>query len=144
MKSNAIICAIAAASLGFSALSFAQDNGRRGEREDRPQFQQQADRHDPRDQRRNERRAGPRDQVSYDQPNERRNDRRDFYNARSPEFRRGGHLQSEYRDRQYVVSDYRMHHLSAPPRGQQWVQVGADYVLIAVATGLIAQIILSH
>lgn len=29
-------------------------------------------------------------------------------------------------------------------RGHQWVQVGADYVLIAIATGVIAQIILNQ
>ena len=49
----------------------------------------------------------------------------------------------EYRNRQYVVVNHRSHRLSAPPRGHQWVQVGADYVLIAVATGLIAHIVLN-
>ena len=47
------------------------------------------------------------------------------------------------RDR-YVINNYRAYHLSAPPRGHQWVQVGADYALIAIATGLIASIVLSH
>ncbi|MDB6002643.1 MAG: hypothetical protein JWP52_4342 [Rhizobacter sp.] len=59
-------------------------------------------------------------------------------------FRRGGRLPTEYRSRQYVVNDWRNHHLSAPPRGYQWVQTGADYVLAAIATGLIAQVLLSH
>ena len=34
--------------------------------------------------------------------------------------------------------------LSAPPRGYQWVQSGSDYILIAIATGIIAQLLLSH
>jgi Ni/Co efflux regulator RcnB len=43
-----------------------------------------------------------------------------------------------------VVSDWRGHHLTAPPRGHQWVQVGGDYVLVAVTTGIIAQLLLNH
>lgn len=59
-------------------------------------------------------------------------------------FRKGGRLPSEYRSKQYVVNDWRSHRLSAPPRGYQWVQTGGDYVLVAVATGLIAQILLNQ
>jgi Ni/Co efflux regulator RcnB len=35
-----------------------------------------------------------------------------------------------------VVDDWRGHHQSAPPRGYHWVQTGADYVLVAVATAI--------
>ena len=59
-------------------------------------------------------------------------------------FYRGGRLPQEYRSRQYVVDDWRGHHLNAPPRGYQWVQTGGDYVLVAIATGIIAQILLSQ
>ncbi len=37
--------------------------------------------------------------------------------------------------------DYREHHLRAPPRGYEWREVDGNYVLAAVATGLIASII---
>ncbi|MGI4847337.1 MAG: RcnB family protein [Janthinobacterium lividum] len=60
------------------------------------------------------------------------------------DFRKGGRLPSEYRNRQYVVNDWRGHRLNAPPRGYQWVQAGGDYVLAAIATGVIAQIILNN
>ncbi len=50
-------------------------------------------------------------------------------------------MPSEYRGRNYVVDDYRQHRLNAPPRGYRWVGVGGDFVLAAVATGIIAQII---
>jgi Ni/Co efflux regulator RcnB len=60
------------------------------------------------------------------------------------DLRRGGRLPSQYRNRQYVVNDWRNHHLSAPPRGYQWVQTGGDYVLVAAATGLIASILLNQ
>jgi Ni/Co efflux regulator RcnB len=78
------------------------------------------------------------DQGRYDQAREGR--------GAGPEqnFRRGGRLPPEYRGRQYVVDDWRGHHLSAPPRGYQWVQTGGDYVLIAIATGIIAQLLLGN
>jgi Ni/Co efflux regulator RcnB len=40
--------------------------------------------------------------------------------------------------------DYRQHHLRQPPRGYEWRQSNGQYVLAAVATGLIASIILSN
>jgi Ni/Co efflux regulator RcnB len=60
------------------------------------------------------------------------------------DLQKGARLPSEYRNRQYVVDDWRGHRLSAPPRGYHWVQTGGDYVLAAVATGLIAQILLGN
>ncbi len=59
-------------------------------------------------------------------------------------YYKGGYVSREYRQRQYVVNDWHGHHLHAPPRGYHWVQTGPDYVLIAISTGLIAQIILSN
>jgi len=59
-------------------------------------------------------------------------------------FYRGGRLPPEYRSRQYVVDDWRAHHLSPPPRGYHWVQAGSDYVLAAIATGVIASILLNQ
>lgn len=57
---------------------------------------------------------------------------------------RGDRLPGRYRTHQYVVDNYRAHHLSAPPRGHHWVQVGADYVLVAAATGLIVNAVMGH
>lgn len=59
-------------------------------------------------------------------------------------FRQGGRLPPEYRGRQYVVDDWRGHHLSAPPRGYHWVQNGGDYLLVAITTGIIMQLLLSN
>ncbi len=60
------------------------------------------------------------------------------------DMRRGSRLSSDYRSQQYVVNDWRGHRLSAPPRGQHWVQTGNDYVLVAIATGIIAQVLLNN
>jgi Ni/Co efflux regulator RcnB len=53
---------------------------------------------------------------------------------------KGQRLPSEYRTRGHYV-DYRRHHLRAPPRGYQWVQVDNRYMMVALTTGLIASII---
>ena len=79
-----------------------------------------------------------------DQREERWNNRRAYYNARGPEFRRGGYIPREYRNPTYFINDYRPYRLPPPPRNHQWVQVGADYVLIAIATGIIANIVLNQ
>ena len=147
IKSNTLICAIALASMGLSSLSFAHGNDRRNAHQSRPHVQQHGPHHRPQViphhharpvviDNRHVNRFGHRDL--------RRNDRGYYYNARGPEFRRGRYIPREYRNRQYVVNDYRAYRLAPPPRGQQWVQVGSDYVLVAIATGLIANIILNH
>ena len=57
---------------------------------------------------------------------------------------RGSRLPPEYRTRQYIVNDWRGHRLSAPPPGYYWVQSGTDYLLVAIATGVIAQLLLNN
>ncbi len=76
----------------------------------------------------------------------RRSERQDHYvyGARGPEWHRGGHIPLQYRSHQYVVNDWRAHRLDAPPRGYEWVQVGGDYVMVAIATGVIAQLLISQ
>lgn len=167
MKSTALISAIVATTIGLSSLpAFAQNDGRRDNARGEVLQQQrqdnrverrddrQDDRYERRDDRRDdryERRADRRDDR-YDRRYDRREARRDFrqdqrryhYNARGPEFRRGAYIPREYRHPQYAVVNHRAHRLAAPPRGQQWVQVGGDYVLVAIATGIIASIILAR
>lgn len=144
MKSGKIICAVAAAAMSFSSLSFAQPNNvERGDY--RSGYQQQG-----RDGRDGDRRDGQR--WNNDRRGDRNFDRGDYrhgradqyyYNARGPEWRRGGYIPHQYRGSQYVVNDWRGHRLHAPPRGYHWVQVGSDYVLVAIATGIITQLLLN-
>jgi Ni/Co efflux regulator RcnB len=138
MKSKNIVCLIAAASMGIGSVSLAQgyDRHDNNDRRDDQRHEQRWDnnRHD-------QRAMGNREARGHD-----RWDRQDsyYYGARGPEWRRGGRLPAQYRDHQYVVDNWRAHHLSAPPRGYHWVQVGNDYVLAAIATGLIAQLLLNN
>jgi len=126
MKSKPVISALAVLSMAFTGAALAQPNGYTGG----PQYQGQN--------RGNDARQGPQYRNG--------NDRGHGDRGAGPEhnFYRGGRLPNEYRNHQYVVDDWRNHHLSAPPRGYQWVQTGGDYVLVAIATGIIAQILLGQ
>ena len=101
-------------------------------------------RHDNRgyDSHASDQRSHDRNGRSYYQPNEWRHDGRGA--GPSHNWYRGGHLPAEYRSRYYVVDDWRSHRLYAPPRGYQWVQAGGDYVLVAIATGIITAILLNQ
>lgn len=101
-------------------------------------------------------------QKSYDRRDNDRHDRNDFkrgsyevnghryerasgpswkaprgYQARS--WQRGQRLPTDYR--KVVVRDSRNYHLNAPPRGYEYVRVGNDVILTAVATGIISAVI---
>ncbi len=54
---------------------------------------------------------------------------------------RGGYLPGSYRGGGYIVHDYYRYHLRPPPRGYYWYRTGNDYVLAAIATGLIFDVI---
>jgi Ni/Co efflux regulator RcnB len=141
IKSKSMAVAAAALAMCMAAGSaFAQDRGHgrdhdRGNDRGNGRYEQQDrrfDRHD--DDRRGDRygrqdyRPGRQfDRAGYPQPH--------------AEWRRGGRVPHEYRGRNYVVNDWRAYRLQQPPRGYQWVGVGGDYVLAAIATGVIAQII---
>ena len=60
--------------------------------------------------------------------------------VRHEEWKKGYHMRSEDWGRGERV-DYRTYHLSAPPRGYEWREVDGNYVLAAVATGVIASVI---
>ena len=62
-----------------------------------------------------------------------------YYRPGYAQWRRGSVLPPSYRG--YVVNDYYRYHLRPPPRGYSWYRVGDDYLLAAIATGLIFEII---
>jgi hypothetical protein len=47
-----------------------------------------------------------------------------------PQWHKGDRVAPEYRDRQYVIDDWRQYHLKPPPRGYHWVGVGGQYYLV--------------
>lgn len=141
MISNSKSMAVAAAALAMcmaAGSAFAQDRHGDG----RPGDGRPGDgRYEQRD--RNFDRRGP--QGGYYRGNQDFRDGRQFDRRGFPqphaEWRRGGRVPAEYRGRNYVVQDWRAYRLQQPPRGYQWVGVGGDFVLAAIATGVIANII---
>jgi hypothetical protein len=53
------------------------------------------------------------------------------------------HPGDHYDGQRYAVQNWGYYHLRQPPAGYEWVQDGSQFVLIAVASGIIADIILN-
>ena len=124
MNRKTAVSALLALTMATGPLAFAQGNSNHDRNDhDRGNKHDKRDHHDNRDfgrshneERRKGRGVGP-----------------------NHEYYPGDRLPAEYRHRSYVVNDWRGHHLSAPPRGYQWVQSGGDYILVSVGSGLILQ-----
>jgi len=57
-----------------------------------------------------------------------------------PEWRQGYHMnQNDWGRGRHL--DYRESHLNAPPAGYEWREVDGNYVMAAIATGVIANVI---
>ena len=153
MNRNAVVCVVMALSMSTGGVAFAKDEGNRdhgdrGDRGDRGRGEQMQ-------------RGGDNDHGRKAEHNDNRrefrggqHDQRGFGRSHNEYMRggrgvgpghayyRGDRLPAEYRHRHYVVEDWRGYHLSAPPRGYQWVQSGGDFILVAIATGVILQLLL--
>jgi nickel/cobalt homeostasis protein len=57
-----------------------------------------------------------------------------------PQWHQGDRLAPEYRDRQYVIDDWRQYHLKAPPRGYHWVGVGGQYYLVRNSSWVVERV----
>ncbi len=128
MKRKTIV--LAAIAVGTAVSAFGQYNDHRDDRDRAGQFQ----------------RGELRGERGRDlRPDRREGDRRHDERGAGPrhDFYRGDRLPLEYRHRQYVVDNWRLHHLRAPPRGYYWVQTGADYVLVAQNTGVIIEVVIN-
>ncbi len=140
MQRRHLFAAAGALALGLaSPLVIAQPRDRHDDHPGRGKGHDKHDRHDDRRDRHDDRRSHGRDDHRGPERHA-----RDRGPGAGPDRRyyRGDRLPPDFRRRQYVVDNWRGYRLSAPPRGYHWVQLGADFVLIAVATGVIAQIIL--
>ncbi len=136
MKIKTLVSALTAVCLTASTSAFAQNYDHQNDRGGNEQRGEQTNHDQHQDRGRN-------DRADYKAP------ARDAHNEERgagprQDMRRGGRIANEYRGNQYVVDDWRGHHLSAPPRGSHWVQTGGDYVLVAIASGIIAQVLLNN
>ncbi len=82
---------------------------------------------------------------------DRRDDHRDDHRGPPPGaqhfdhhgWRKGGRVDRDEWRHGVRVDDWRARHLRRPPHGYEWRQVNGDYVLAAVATGVIADLLLN-
>lgn len=109
----------------FTGALFAQDDHHDDHRDDRNNNQYQGDRRDN---------ADHHDWNDHDH---------DHY-VRHDDWRRGRRLPPEYWEHARRVDDYRAYHLRRPPRGYEWREVDGNYVMAAVATGIIASVIAAN
>lgn len=139
MHSKIVLSTVMALSLAAGGIALAQAQGSGNDRGRNDQAQRGGEQD----------RRGDEGRPQSRQPDRGRPDR-NFQRQDGPgagpnhDFRKGGRLPQEYRNRQYVVDDWRGHNLRAPPRGYHWVQTGGDYVLAAIATGIIADLLLNR
>ncbi|GAB2489637.1 RcnB family protein [Arenimonas alkanexedens] len=126
-------------------------------------------RYDRRNDRRYDSRFDSRNDRRYDRRYDRRSDRRDYYARQSDrrwngynwhpqhryrapvryvyprgynayQWRVGHRLPRNYYERSYYV-DYRAYSLPPPPYGYHWIRVDRDVVLVALASGLIRDVL---
>lgn len=162
MNSKTILTAIVAMSILWGGSAFGQGRGNRGRDCQNGQAncggQQNLPGHDARrpsppqnhgQSGRNEHGRGSQNEWRHEPPQYRestQSDERGYERGAGPDhaFHRGSRLPTQYRSYRYVVEDWRGHQLTAPPRGYHWVQTGSDYVLVAIATGVILQLLLNN
>lgn len=152
MTTKAIVFAVAAVCLGSATSAFAQqyDGDHRNQR-----YEQRDSRYD--NDNRYERHDNGRNEYRRDHDGRQREWRQDdrryapvysgySHRGAGPRYDlyQGGRLPSAYYGDRYVVSDWHRYNLGAPPRGMHWVRAGNDYLLVALATGIIAQVLLNN
>ena len=137
-----LILASAAASMLLAGAGVASAQWRDHNQNDQGSY----DRRDG-DQSSYDRRDG--DQRNYDRRGDEHRDWRDHngqggWSGRgwNSEWRRGGRIDRDYWSRGSRI-DWRAHHLRRPPYGYEWRYVDGRYVMAAVATGIIADIIMN-
>jgi Ni/Co efflux regulator RcnB len=161
MKTTTIACAVLAGTFGFGTLASAQDwRGGHNDRNGDQRTEQRHDRQDRRDDNRNWRQDRREDRGWNNQGTQQRgyvvDQPRYVYNqpgyaytapqyySHAPRYYRGGYLPRQYLGSSYYVNNWQAYPgMYAPPYGHQWVNVGGDFVLVALATGLIANLLVN-
>ena len=147
MHSKAAVCVVIALSMASGGLALGQGRGNNEDRGRNEQAQRGGDNRNDNNRRDdNDRRNF--DRSGHDQRGFGRGHNEEMRNGRGAgpgyAYYRGDRLPMEYRHPQYVVNDWRGHNLSAPPRGYNWVQSGGDFILVAIASGVIMQLLLGR
>ena len=134
---------VACAGIALSSLTSvaqARDDHRGHDRHERHDRHDRYDRHDRRDFRHDGRGYDRGPHAGHGWAPQAR-----FYGGPPPRhWSRGDRLPPGYHNRYYVVNDWHQRRLYRPNPGYQWVQVGSEFMLVAIASGIIAQVIMSR
>jgi Ni/Co efflux regulator RcnB len=85
--------------------------------------------------------ADEHDNRQEDRQENRQDNRQDNHQyVRHEEWKKGAKMRDEDWQRGEHI-DYRDRHLRSPPRGYEWRQVDGNYVLAALATGVIVSVV---
>ncbi|MFT4066080.1 RcnB family protein [Paraburkholderia sp.] len=57
------------------------------------------------------------------------------------DWHKGQRVPAEYRHYNFMMDDWRGHGLNAPPRGDKWLGVNGDYVLVSTSNWTISNIV---
>jgi Ni/Co efflux regulator RcnB len=137
MKRSVLATAAAALMLGAAGAAAAQPSYNYDHRGDYSNQRGDYSNHRYDDRRGDDRNGGYDRRGGYD--NHGRYDNHSRY-VRHNEWRRGYRMSRNDWGRGQRI-DYRAYRLHAPPRGYEWREVDGNYVMAAIATGLIASII---
>jgi Ni/Co efflux regulator RcnB len=80
--------------------------------------------------------------FAQNRPDDHHDDQQHDQYVRHDEWKKGYHMKQEDWHRAQPI-DYHQYHLSAPPHGYEWRSVDGNYVLAAVATGVIASVVVA-
>lgn len=151
-----MVCAVLAFAVTAPVLARDDDRGR--DRGRSGHYDRRDDRRDWRDDRRDDRRDqrqayrkgyhdGRRDDRRYDDRRYYAPPPRVVYRPAPPPHRWavGQRYHDYYRGPVYVVNDYGYYHVRRPPRGYHWVRDDrGNLLMVAIATGIIADLLLHH
>ncbi|WP_447751822.1 RcnB family protein [Pseudomonas nicosulfuronedens] len=135
----------AALLLGSPLASFAQpspDNGPNRQDHRAPQQQQmQQPQHAPQGEQNHQAHSGQYNTHTYRNP--------EYHpQAGMPvphrDWHRGVVVQPNYRSDRYWVTDWHARHLYAPPQNHRWLYVNGDYILVAITSGVIVNILAGY
>lgn len=57
------------------------------------------------------------------------------------DWHEGQRVPAKYRHYNFIMNDWKSHNLDAPARGQQWIAVNGDYVLVTRSNWKISKIV---
>lgn len=143
-KTLSVICAalILSAPLASVAQPGPPQGGQQGQQQNRPQQGQPQNRPQQGQHQGNQQQyKGPGNNQGYRDPGFRPQPGMPVPHS---QWKRGHVVDQGYRGDRYWVTDWRTRQLPTPPYNHRWLHINGDYVLVAIATGVITNIITGY